>query len=128
MDQAEQTAQQKLKTLAVQRDRFELQLGRLRSCQDFVKENRCTCSQGEILRMKSLVVKQVNNLAGSFKPETLALGEQANMKFSHTLPELVKVCQQFSKVVCPERCQAPGEGIKVATRGHTVVVSVAREG
>ena len=82
VDQAEQTAQQKLKTLAAQRDRFE-------------EENRRTCSQGEILRMKSLLVKQVNNLTGSFKPETLALTEQANMKFSPTLPELVKVCQQF---------------------------------
>ncbi|CAI8032117.1 E3 ubiquitin-protein ligase TRIM71 [Geodia barretti] len=126
--QAEQTAQQKLKTLAAQRDGFELQLGQLRSCQDFVEESRRTCSQGEILRMKSPLVKQVNDLTGSFKPETLALAEQADMVFAHSLPELMKICQQFGKVychlVCPEKCRASGKGIRVATRGQTVAVSV----
>ncbi|CAI8041732.1 E3 ubiquitin-protein ligase TRIM71, partial [Geodia barretti] len=126
--QAEQTPQQKLKTLAAQRDGFELQLGQLRSCQDFMEESRRTCSQGEILRMKSPLVKQVNDLTGSFKPETLALAEQADMVFAHSLPELVTSCQQFGKVycsqVCPEKCRASGEGIKVATREQTVAVSV----
>ena len=126
--QAEQTAQQKLKTLVAQRDGFELQLGQLRSCQDFVEESRRTCSQGEILRLKSPLVKQVNDLTGSFKPEALALAKQADMRFAHSLPELVKTCQQFGKVYChpvaPEKCQASGEGIKVAMRGKTVAVSV----
>ena len=126
--QAEQTAQQKLKTLAAQRDGFELQLGQLRSCHDFVEESRRTCSQGEILGMKSPLVKQINDLTGSFKPEELDLTEQADMRFAHSLPELAKTCQQFGKVycppVCPEKCRASGEGIKVATRGQTVTVSV----
>ena len=126
--QAEQTAQQKLKTLAAQRDGFELQLGQLRSCHDFVEESRRTCSQGEILGMKSPLVKQINDLTGSFKPEALALAEQADMRFAHSLPELAKTCQQFGKVychpVCPEKCRASGEGIKVATGGQTVTVSV----
>ena len=126
--QAEQTAQQKLKTLAAQRDGFELQLGQLRSCQDFVEESRRTCSEGEILRMKSPLVKQVKDLTDSFKPETLALAEHANVRFAHSLPELVKTCQQFGKVyrsqVVPEKCLASGEGIKVAMRGQTVAVSV----
>ena len=126
--QAEQTAQQKLKTLAAQRDGFELQLGQLKSCHDFVEESRRTCSQGEILGMKSPLVKQINDLTGSLKPEALALAEQADMRFAHSLPELAKTCQQFGKVychpVCPEKCRASGEGIKVATRGQTVTVSV----
>ena len=130
--QAEQTAQQKLKTLAAQRDGFELQLGQLRSCHDFVEESRRTCSQGEILGMKSPLVKQINDLTGSFKPEVLALAEQADMRFAHSLPELAKTCQQFGTVychlVCPEVCRASGEGIKVATRGQTVTVSMDREG
>ena len=126
--QAEQIAQKKLKTLTAQRDGFELQLGQLRSCQDFVEESRRTCSQGEILRMKCPLVKQVNDLTGSFKPETLAFAEQADMRFAHSLPELVKICQQFGKVyshpVVPEKCRASGEGIKVAMRGETVTISV----
>ena len=126
--QVEQTAQQKLKTLTAQRDGFELQLGQLRSCHDFVEESRRTCSQGEILGMKSPLVKQINDLTGSFKPEALALAEQADMRFSHSLPELAKTCQRFGKVychpVCPEKCRASGEDIKVAMRGQTVTVSV----
>ena len=128
VSQAEQTAQQKLKSLAAQRDGFELQLGQLKSCHDFVEESRRTCSQGEILGMKSPLVKQINELTGSFKPETLALAEQADVRFGHSLPELVKTCQQFGKVycqsVCPEKCQASGKGIKAASRGQTVTVSV----
>ena len=50
-------------------------------------------------------------------------------KFAHSLPELVKTCQQFGKVCChpvaPEKCRASGQGIKkVAMRGQTVAVSV----
>ena len=122
--QAEQMAQQKLKTLAAQRDGFELQLGQLRSCQDFVEDIRRTCSQGEILRVKSSLVKQVNDLTGSFKPETLALAERADMKFAYSLSELV-TCQQFGKVYFgPEKCRASGEGIKVAMKGQKVTVTV----
>ena len=122
---AEQKAQQKLKTLVAQRDGFELQLGQLRSCQRFVEESRRTCSQGDVLRMKSPLMKQVNNLTGSFKPETLALAEQADMKFARNLPEVVRTCQQFGKVYLgPDKCRASGEGIKIATRGQTVAVSV----
>ena len=128
VSQAEQTAQQKLKSLAAQRDGFELRLGQLKSCHDFVEESRRTCSQGEILGMKSPLVKQINELTGSFKPETLALAEQADVRFGHSLPELVKTCQQFGKVychpVCPEKCRASGKGIKAASRGQMVTVSV----
>ena len=127
--QAEQTAQQKLKSLAAQRDRFELQLGQLKSCHNFVEESRRTCSQGEILAMKSPLVKQINELTSSFKPEILALAEEVDVRFAHSLPELVKTCQQFGKVcchpVCPEKCRASGEGIKkVVIRGQAVTVSV----
>ena len=86
VSQAEQTAQQKLKSLAAQRDRFELRLGQLKSCHDFVEKSRHTCSQGEILGMKSPLVKQISELIGSFKPVTLTLAEQADVKFSHSLP------------------------------------------
>ena len=127
--QAEQTAQQKLKSLAAQRDGFELRLGQLKSCHDFVEESRRTCSQGEILGMKSPLVKQINELTGSFKPKILALAKQADMRFGHSLPDLVKFCQQFGKVcchpVCPEKCRASGEGIKeVVIRSQAVTVSV----
>ena len=127
--QAEQTAQQKLKSLAAQQDRFELRLGQLKSCHEFVEESRRTCSQWEILGMKSPLVKQINELTGSFKPEMIALAEEADIRFGHSLPQLVKTCQQFGKVcylpVCPEKCRASGESMKeVILRSQAVTVSV----
>ena len=127
--QVEHTAQQKLETLTAQRGRFDQQLSQLRNCHDFVEESRRSCSQGKILGMKSALLKQINDLAASFKPETLALTEQADMMFTHNQPQLVKACEEFGKVycrhpVCPEKSRASGEGTKVAMRGQTVTVSV----
>ena len=128
VSQTEQIAQQKLKKLAAQRDELELKIAQRKSCHDFVEESRRTCSQGEILRMKSPLVKQIDDLTGSFKPETLALVEQADLKLVHSLHEVMKTCQQFGKVychpVCPEKCRASGEGMKVAMRGQVAVLSV----
>ena len=128
VSQAEQKTQQKLKNLSAQRDELELQIAQLRSCHNFVEESRRTCSQGEILRMKGPLVKQIDDLTSSFKPETLALTEQADLKLVHSLQELMKTCQQFGKVdchlVCPDKCRASGEGIRLAVRGQAVTLSV----
>ena len=126
--QADQITQQKLKNLAAQRDELELKIAQLRSCHEFVEESRRTCSHGEILRMKSPLVKQIDELTGSFKPETLTLTEQADLKLVLSLHEQMKTCQQFGKVycerVCPEMCHALGEGMKVAMRGQEVALCV----
>ena len=128
VSQAEQKTQQKLKNLSAQRDELELQIAQLRSCHNFVEESRHTCSQGEILRMKGPLVKQIDDLTSSFKPETLALTEQADLKLAHSLQELMKTCQQFGKVycehLCPDKCRASGEGIRLAVRGQAVTLSV----
>ena len=119
---AEQRARLKLKALALQQDMFERQLGQLRSCRDFVEESRRTCSQGEILRMKSPLVKQVNDLTGSLKPEILALSVQANIKFTHSLPELEKACQQFGEVRCPNNYVALLKRLKRTPGAQRVAV------
>ena len=128
VSQAEQRTQQKLKNMSAQRDELELQIAQLRSCHNFVEESRRTCSQGEILRMKGPLVRQIDDLTSSFKPETLALTELADLKLAHSLQELMKTCQQFGKVychpVCPDKCRASGEGIRSAVRGQAVTLSV----
>ena len=125
--QVEQIAQQKLKILAAQRNDLELKIAQLKSCHDFVEESRRTCSQGEILMMKSPLVKQIDELTASFKRETLALAEQADLKLVHSLHKLMKTCQQFGKVfchpVCPEKCRASGE-VMNAMRQQEVTLSV----
>ena len=128
INQAESRANKKLKALNVQRDEFQVKLRRLQSCYDSVAQSRRTCSQGEILKMKGHLLKQIENMAVSFNPETLIIAKQADIQFYHTLPDIVKMCQEFGMVfsysLYPEKCRASGEGITIATNGETSCVSV----
>lgn len=78
--------------------------------------------------MKGHLLKSIENMAVSFNPETLIIAKQADMKFYHTLPDIVKMCQEFGMVfsysLYPEKCRASGEGINIATNGETSCVSV----
>ena len=58
----DQITQQKLKTLAAQRDQIELIQTQLSSCLSFMKESLRTGSEGQILAMKKPVVKQVEEV------------------------------------------------------------------
>ena len=120
--QLDQITQQKLKTLAAQRDQIELVQTQLSSCLEFVKESMRTGSEGEILAMKKPVVKQVEEITAEFKAEVLVPQERADIRFSASTPELTQTCQQFGKIyscpVSPERCYATGKGLEVATVGE----------
>ena len=120
--QLDQITQQKLKTLAAQRDQIELVQTQLSSCFEFVKESLRTGSEGEILAMKKPVVKQVEEITAEFKAEVLVPQERADIRFSASTPELTRTCQQFGKVyscpVSPERCYATGKGLEVARVGE----------
>ena len=126
--QLDQITQQKLKTLAAQRDQIELVQAQLSSCLDFMKESLRTGSEGEILAMKKPVVKQVEEITAEFKAEVLAPQERADIRFSASTPELTQTCQQFGKVyTCPappERCYATGKGLEVATVGEQATVTL----
>ena len=116
--QLDQMTQQKMKSLAAQRDQLELVATRLKSCRDFVQESLRTGSQEEILDMKRPFVQQVKEMTAEFKPETLVPEEQADLKFTSSQTELTQACLQFGKVyshpACPEKCRAEGLGLQVA--------------
>ena len=118
ISQLDRITQQKLESLAAQRDQFELVQTQLSSCLDFVSENLRTGSEGEILAMKKPVVKQIKEVTTYFKPDTLVPEEHADIRFS-CVTELSAACQQFGKVyvstVSPEKCHATGKGLEVAT-------------
>ena len=119
--QLNQITQQKLKSLAAQRDQIELVQTQLSSCLDFVKESLRTGSEGDILAMKKPVVKQVGEITAEFKAEVFVPQQRADIRFSASTPELTQTCQQFGQVylcpVSPERCYATGKGLEVATFG-----------
>ena len=125
VSQAERMAQRKLKTLATQREELESQIAQHKSCLNSASESS---SQGEILKMKKPLMKQIGNLKSTFNPKVLAVPKQATLRFKHSLHELKKACDQFGKVcwqqICPEKCRVSGKGIEIAMRGHTAVLSV----
>ena len=116
--QLDQMTQQKMKSLATQRDQLQLMVTRLKSCRDFVQESLRTGSQGEILDMKKPFVQQVKEMTAKLKPETLVPEEQADLTFASNQTEIIRAYQQFWKVyshpVCSEKCRAEGSGLQVA--------------
>ena len=125
--QLDQLTQQKMKSLAAQRDEFELVQTRLSSCLHFVSESLRTGSQAEILAAKKPVVQQIEEMTAEFKPELLVPAEQADLKFTANA-ELTPACSQFGKiyvsVVSPEKCHATGKGLEVAAVGEQATATV----
>ena len=77
--------QEKLSQLTVQRELIETTLAKLGSCLDKVKEKLRTGSQGVVLRMKTTLVKQVKDLTTAFKPYTMELYTDADMRFLYII-------------------------------------------
>ena len=129
ISQLQQYIQTKKKNLAAQKDEVETVHTQLASCLSFVRESLRTGSQGEVMKMKKAVVKQIKEITDNFKPDILPPCEPANVRFIAS-PELTQACQQFGRVflqhTTPEKCYATGKGLKVAELGEraTVVLQV----
>ena len=127
--QLDQLTQQKLKDLAAQKDQCELVQTQLSSCLDYVESSLKTSSEGEILTMKSTVLKQVQQITAEFNPNTLAPEQKANMLLvTRNVEYFHRICQRFAKVVaqsvCPEKCYATGDGLKTATVGEEATLTL----
>ena len=121
IDQLQQYIQVKKKNLAAQKDEVETVHAQLASCLSFVRESLRTGSQGEVMKMKKAVVKQIKDMTDNFKLDKIPPCEPANIKFL-VLPELTQACQQFGDVyipnVSPEKCYATGKSLKIAELGE----------
>ena len=119
--QMKQHIQIKRKNLAVQKDEVETVHTQLVSCLSFVRESLRTGSQGEVMKMKKAVVKQIKEMTDNFKPDLLPPCELANVKFIPS-PELIQACQQFGEVylqkVFAQKCHVTGKGLEVAEPGE----------
>ena len=127
--QLNQLTQQKLKGLAAQRDQCELVQIQLSSCLDYVEGSLKTSTEGEILAMKTTVLKQVQQITAEFNPNTLAPEQKANMILvTNNVQELHRTCRGFAEVVaqsvCPEKCYVTGDGLKTATVGEEATATL----
>ena len=121
--QLELLMQHKIKTLTLQRERFELVGAQRKSCRDFVQESLRTGNQAEILGMKKRVVQKIEEIIASFDPKSLALHEEADIKFTENLREMIQSCQHFGRVyaqqLCPEKCSVSAPAAMAALVGET---------
>ena len=119
--QMKQHIQIKRKNLAAQKDEVETVHTQLVSCLSFVRESLRTGSQGEVMKIKKAVVKQIKGMTDNFKPDLLPPCELANVKFFPS-PELIQACQQFGEVylqkVFAQKCHVTGKGLEVAEPGE----------
>ena len=122
IDQLQQLIQVKKKNLAAQKDEVETVHTQLASCLSFVRESLRIGSQGEVMKMKKAVVKQIKEMTDNFKPDMLPPCEPANVKFVASSELASACCQQFGKIylqqVSPEKCHATGKGLEVAKLGE----------
>ena len=124
--QVDQLVEPKLKNLAAQRDEIETIQAQLGSCLSFVKESLRTGSQGEIMKMKKRVVKQINEMTAEFNADTLTPCELANVGFA-TLPNFAKDCLETGEVylkACAKKSYATGKGLEVAMVNENATASV----
>ena len=121
LSKVNEEGQKKLKRLATQKDEMETVQTQLVSCLTFVKESLKRGSQGEVMKMKKGVSRQIKEITDSIKPDQLPPCEVPNMRFSPS-PELAQNCRQFGTIctpnVSPEKSYATGKGLEVAVRGE----------
>ena len=99
--QLDQIAQQKLKTLATQRDQINLVQAQLSSCLNFVKESLQIGSKEEILAMKKPVVKQVEEITAEFKAAVLVPQDQED--FRGHVPKHASSLARSTPIQSPQR-------------------------
>ena len=127
LSKVNEEGQKKLKRLATQKDEMETVQTQLVSCLTFVKESLKRGSQGEVMKMKKGVSRQINEITDSIKPDQLPPCEVPNMRFSPS-PELAQNCRQFGTIrtsnASPEKSYATGKGLEVAVRGEKATATV----
>ena len=124
MRQLHKATQAKLKTLAFQRVELETIQVRLKSCLEFAIESLETSlsSQGEVLKMKTTIIKQVENLTAPIQPDLLKPKTEADMNFIISA-DVTDICQDYGQIFIPGRpdpsqCRATGKGLEVAVVGE----------
>ena len=127
---ADSYTKMKKKNLAAQRNEMETVQTQLASCLSFVRDSLKRGSEGEVMKMKNGVMKQIKEMTDNFKPDMLPPCENANVKFTSSLPIQVSQLQQFGevylKIASPEKCYATGKGLEIAEPGEraTAVLNV----
>ena len=125
--QLDQITQDKLKSLATQKDQIETTLAQLCSCLHFVRKSIEIGNQQDLLVMKPKTVRQVRELSTPFQPESLEPKSKPDIAFV-TSTGITAVCQNYGQVVSltalfPPKCHIT-EDVRVAVVGEKSSVTL----
>ena len=122
--------QQKLKSLAAQRDQVEITQVKLTSCLEYAEGGLQTGTKSEVLAMKAPVLKRIEQISAEFDPDTIQPETEleADLKLiADKKGHLQQACQEFLNVtdnsqVCLENSHTSGDELKGATTGEQKTV------
>ncbi len=119
--QLNQITQQKLKSLAVQRDHLETIQAQLSNCLEFVQDGLRWRSHADVLMMKANTTQQVQELTTTFEQESFKTTIEADLIFE-ALEDIAPLCREFGKVYTPylpdpSRCQITSRAVAGAVVG-----------
>ncbi len=129
MGELDMLTQQKLKDLAAQRDEVEIIQMKLASCLQYAEGGLKTGTDGEVLEMKSSVLKRVKQISTEFNPSAIQPETKADMELITIGKEpLQQACRDFLEVdhsgsISLENSHTTGDGLKGATTAETKAVS-----
>ena len=80
------------------------------------------CTQGEVMKMKTTIIKQVKELTATFQPDVLKPNTEANIEFI-TSADAAAMCRNYGRIGVPgspdtSQCHATGKGLEVAVVGE----------
>ena len=125
----EMLTQQKLKDLAAQRDQVEITQVKLTSCLEYAEGGLKTGTDGEVLEMKSFVIKRVEHFSTEFESNAIQPETKADMELiTEGKESLQHACRNFLQIdhsgsFSLENSHTTGNGLKGATTGETKTVS-----
>ena len=125
----EMLTQQKLKDLAAQRDQVEITQVKLANCLEYAEGGLKTGTDGEVLEMKSSVIKRVEQISTKFNPIAIQPETKADIELITKGKEpLQQSCRNFLEIdhsgsFSLENSHTTGDGLKGAKTGETKTVS-----
>ena len=118
--------QQKLKSLAAQRDQVEITQVKLTSCLEYAEGGLQTGTESEVLAMKAPVLKRIEQISADFDPDTIQPETEADLKVAaDTKQQLQQDCCTFLTIedsFSLENSHTTGDGLKGATTGEQKTV------
>ena len=124
VSQLDSLTQQKLKSLAAQRDQVEIAQVKLTSCLEYTEGGLETGTEGEVLAMKAPVLKRIEQINAEFDPATIQPETKADIQLlTDGKEQLQKACQEFAEIVegepiSPENSYVTEDGLEAVKVGE----------